>query len=909
MTEFLQFALLGLGAGAAYTLVALGLVLVYRASGVINFSHGAMAMVGGFVFYELNQTHHWAFATALGGSAVAIALLGILIFHGVVRPLRRSSPLTQVVATLGVLTILEAAATIRYKATVFSVESVFPSVPHQVGSIIVPEDRLWLTGITVVVTAALWAGSRFLRVGLATTAVAENEEAAAGLGWSPALISTVNWGLGGVLAAAAAVLIMPLSGLSVATMSALLIPALAVALAAGFSSFSVVLIAGLALGVAQSEMTRYAASVQGAQEALPFVAIIAILSIRGTAVPLRGHLLDRLPRLGAGGLRLRSVAPVAACGVAFTLLVSQEWQQALGTSFIVAIMLLSIVVVTGYAGQVSLAQYAIGGIGALAAGHLVADSGWPFPAAIVFGVAAAALAGACLAIPIVRARGITLAIATLGLGYAIQQAVFNNGSLTGSAAGLTVGPQEVFGVSVDPVLKPGNYAVLSLLFLLGCSWVVCNIRRGRAGRRLIAVRANERAAAALGISVAGAKVYAFCVASALAGLGGTLLAFQDYSILYSQTFDPLNSITAVTLAVLGGVGFVLGPLMGSTLAEGGFPGGLISNQFGDGAQWLVLIGGVFVVVTLLLNPNGIAFANVRFTTAIRRRLARGVGNEGDQSGDSADARPRVAERDTVRVGRADLEVDGLTVRFGGVVAVDDVGLRVAAGEVVGLIGPNGAGKTTVMDAVSGFVRGSSGRVTLDGVAIDSWAPHRRARAGLHRSWQSSELFEDLTVADNLLVAADRRDSWAYVADLVRPQNPTLSGVAGAAIREFGLADDLSRQADELAYGTRRLVAIARAVASETRVLLLDEPTAGLGRRHTAHIGTLIRRMADEWGLAILLVEHDVSLVMSTCDRIVVLDFGKKISEGTPAEVAADPLVQAAYLGEATDSTRSVSSSY
>jgi ABC-type branched-subunit amino acid transport system ATPase component len=200
-------------------------------------------------------------------------------------------------------------------------------------------------------------------------------------------------------------------------------------------------------------------------------------------------------------------------------------------------------------------------------------------------------------------------------------------------------------------------------------------------------------------------------------------------------------------------------------------------------------------------------------------------------------------------------------------------------------------------------------VTLDGVAIDSWAPHRRARAGLHRSWQSSELFEDLTVADNLLVAADRRDSWAYVADLVRPQNPTLSGVAGAAIREFGLADDLSRQADELAYGTRRLVAIARAVASETRVLLLDEPTAGLGRRHTAHIGTLIRRMADEWGLAILLVEHDVSLVMSTCDRIVVLDFGKKISEGTPAEVAADPLVQAAYLGEATDSTRSVSSSY
>jgi ABC-type branched-subunit amino acid transport system ATPase component/ABC-type branched-subunit amino acid transport system permease subunit len=896
VTDVLQFAVLGLGAGAAYTLVALGLVLVYRASGVINFSHGAMAMVGGFVFYELDQTHHWAFATALAGSTVVVALLGVLVFQAVVRPLRKSSPLTQVVATLGVLTILEAAATLRYKAAVFSVESVFPSVPHQVGSVIIPEDRLWLTAITAVVTAALWAGSRFLRVGLATTAVAENEEAAAGLGWSPALISTVNWGLGGVLAAAAAVLIMPLSGLSVATMSALLIPALAVALAAGFSSFLGVLLAGLALGIAQSELTRYASSVQGAQEALPFVVIIAILSLRGTAVPLRGHLLDRLPRLGTGTLRARALVPVAAVGVGFTLLVSAEWQQALGTSFIVAIMLLSVVVVTGYAGQVSLAQYAIGGLGALAAGHLVADRGWSFVPAIVVGIAAAAAVGACLAIPIVRARGITLAIATLGLGYAIQQAVFNNGSWTGSAAGLTVGPQKVFGISVDPVLQPGNYAVLSLLCLLVASWVVCNIRRGRAGRRLIAVRTNERAAAALGISVAGAKVYAFCVASALAGLAGTLLAFGDYSILYSETFDPLNSITAVTLAVLGGVGFVLGPLVGSTLAEGGFPGGLIAQHVGDGAEWLVLIGGAFVVVTLLLNPNGVAFSNVGLANAIRRRLA-GRRAQVDELGHTAEAAPSLVGQGSIVVEHADLVVDGLTVRFGGVVAVDDVSLRVSSGEVVGLIGPNGAGKTTLMDAATGFVRASSGHVTLDGIAIDKWSPHRRARAGLHRSWQSPELFEDLTVADNLLVAADRRDAMAYAADLVRPQNPTLSGVAGAAIREFGLADDLSRPADELPYGTRRLVAIARAVASETGVLLLDEPTAGLGYQQTAHLGTLIRRMADEWGLAILLVEHDVSLVMSTCDRIVVLDFGRKIAEGTPAEVAANPLVQAAYLGE------------
>jgi ABC-type branched-subunit amino acid transport system ATPase component len=434
-----------------------------------------------------------------------------------------------------------------------------------------------------------------------------------------------------------------------------------------------------------------------------------------------------------------------------------------------------------------------------------------------------------------------------------------------------------------------------LVGLVLCSWIVCNIRRGRAGRRLIALRANERAAAALGISVAGGKVYAFCVASALAGLGGILLAFQGYSIIYSQTFDPLNSITAVTLAVLGGVGFVLGAPLGSTLAEGGFPGGLISSHVGNGAEWLVLVGGVCVVVTLLLNPNGIAFSNVAAMARLRRRLGAREPDAAEPRTDTSDLSGG-AKTESIRVEKTDLSIDDLTVRFGGVVAVNEVSFSVQPGEVVGLIGPNGAGKTTLMDAVTGFVK-ASGVVKLNGTVINDWTAHRRARAGLHRSWQSSELFDDLTVADNLLVAADRRDSWAYLTDLVRPQDPALSGIAGAAINEFGLSEDLGRQADELAYGTRRLVAIARAVASETGVLLLDEPTAGLGHAQTAHIGKLIRRMADDWGLAILLVEHDVSLVMDTCDRIVVLDFGRKIAEGTPTEIAADPAVQAAYLGE------------
>jgi len=230
-------------------------------------------------------------------------------------------------------------------------------------------------------------------------------------------------------------------------------------------------------------------------------------------------------------------------------------------------------------------------------------------------------------------------------------------------------------------------------------------------------------------------------------------------------------------------------------------------------------------------------------------------------------------------------------------AIDGVSLEVHPGEVVGLIGPNGAGKTTLIDVVTGFTRAQVGTVTLDGVEIDRWSPRRRARAGLARSFQSLELFEDMTVRDNLRAASDRRDRLAYLWDLVWPRNPPLHGTAVAAIREFDLEGDLDRLPRELPYGKRRLVAIARAVATRGSILLLDEPAAGLDEQETAELGALVRRLATEWELGVLLIEHDVSMVMSVCDRIVALDFGRTIATGTPAAIRENDAVVAAYLGE------------
>jgi sulfate-transporting ATPase len=230
---------------------------------------------------------------------------------------------------------------------------------------------------------------------------------------------------------------------------------------------------------------------------------------------------------------------------------------------------------------------------------------------------------------------------------------------------------------------------------------------------------------------------------------------------------------------------------------------------------------------------------------------------------------------------ATLVARGVTVRFGGVTAVNDVSLEVKPGEVVGLIGPNGAGKTTFIDAITGFVRPASGEVRLGEQRIDGWSVARRSRAGVSRSFQSLELFEDVSVRENLRAASDTRDRLAYLSNLIRPANKPLPAAVLAAIAEFGIADELDLLPSDLPYGRRRLVAVARAVASEPSILLLDEPAAGLDEDETRELGQLVRGLARN-------------------DRLTVLDFGSVIAAGETLEVSLDPKVVAAYLGEPTD---------
>jgi ABC-type branched-subunit amino acid transport system ATPase component/branched-subunit amino acid ABC-type transport system permease component len=898
LEEVLRFALLGLGVGALYSLASQGLIVIYRGSGVLNFALGAMGMVGVYLQWELHNEHGWAFIpSAIVGVAFS-ALVGALTYVFIMRPLRRVSPLVRVIATLGVLTTLQAIAVLRYGTSPKFVPSELPTKVLNIHkTIAISEDRLILVGIAIVLTTVLWLLYKRTRFGVGTTAVAENERVASALGWSPDRIATINWALGSGIAGFAAILIAPIVTLQITVMTSLILAATAAALVAGFRSFPIALLAGIVIGIAQTELNRYVTQ-PGFGESVPFIVIIIMLVFRGQAIPLRDHFLQRLPSVGSGRIRPQVLIPAVALVCLVISVLNPVWIDSVNVTIAYAVILLSIVVLTGYAGQLSLAQFAIAGFGAWIAGRLVATTDVSFLPAMVIAVLATVPVGALFALPAVRTRGINLAIVTLGLGVAIELMIFRNSALTGNFIGTRVGEANLLGWDIDSIGHPARYAFFSLALFLICALVLSNVRRGASGRRLIAVRTNERAAAALGIGVPAAKLYAFGLSAGIAALGGILYAFRLETIDYTQ-FTSFISILLVGLALIGGLGYLFGAMLGATLAAGAFGQQILNEVFGQSVgKYIGLISGLSIIALVLLNPDGIARAQIDQLGWIADKLTKRF----PRLRRGPKPREPLPQASLERVPPATLAVRELGVSYGRNIAVDDVSLEVRPGKITGLIGPNGAGKTTLIDAVTGFTAMRAGSVALDGEPITKWSVARRARHGVGRSFQSLELFEDSTVLENLRVASDPPGALTYLRDLVWPKTPSLPGVVVAAIKEFGLEDDLDRQVSDLPYGKRRLLAIARAVAMHPQILLLDEPAAGLGSLETEELADLVKRLASDWGMGVLLVEHDVNFVMSVCDYIVVLDFGREISRGAPAEVRNDPAVIASYLGEETEAT-------
>ena len=907
MREIVLFVFLGLSIGALYAIAAQGLVLIYRASGVLNLAQAGFATLGAYAYYELTLDGRLPLGAALVLATLIGAFAGVVFYVLVLRPMRESSPLAKVVATLGVLVVAQATAVLIYSHDVLAVRSILPTRSVSIWDINLGFDRVLLFVIGVALTLVLWLIYRYSKFGRVTSAVAESELATASLGHSPDLIAGANWAIGCGLAALAGALFAPITFLEPNQLGLLILPAIAAALLGGFSSFPLAFAAACAIGVAESLSTRYI-NTTGLREAVPFLAVIIFLVVTGRGLPLRSHIADRLPRVGTGRIRPVPIAiATVVVGALIFAVVPSNWSAFVAVTIAWAVLCLSVVVVSGYAGQLSLAQFVLGGASAFAAAKLMSTQGIPFVLAFPAAIAVAIVVGGIVGIPALRTRGINLAIATLGLAVAIFALVLNNVGYTGGIYGVVIDPPTLFGWGIGSRAHPERYALFAFVMLMIVMVAVANLRRGAVGRRLLAVRSDERAVAVLGVSVYATKMYAFMLAATIAGVGGTLLAFLQSSIVFNR-FDVFTSINLVTATVVGGVGFVGGALFGATLLPGGITTRLM-NEVGI-SEWLPLIGGLFVLLVVRLGGDGLfelhreAFHQIGQN--LRRLIPRRAASRADPSTEpsavvSESESASVETREQITVPPVNLTIDGLTVRFGGVTAVDDFALELVPGRIHGLIGPNGAGKTTVIDAITGFVSCECDMLRLGEADIRRWAPVARARSGIGRSFQSAGLFADMTVRENIAVGCDDRARKRYLTDLVYPGQIHLSDAAQAALHEFELTQSLDASVESLPFGRRRLVAIARAIASAPSVLLLDEPAAGLDQEESVELAGLIQSLAHEWGIAVLLVEHNVDLVLSVCDEITVIDHGATlVSAASPTEVREHPAVLEAYLGKEPD---------
>ena len=484
-----------------------------------------------------------------------------------------------------------------------------------IGSLRVPADRYILAAIAIAVTAVLWAGYRLTRLGLSTRAVADNEYGAVLVGISPTTVGVLNWMLGSVLAALVVVLAAPVIRLDPSTTSLLVVPAIAAALPGRLDSLWVALFTGLGIGMLQSELLNLQREWEwlpdvGLQQGIPFLVILLSLMVRGGVLPGRGDIAtNRLPRVPAAGHNGLLAVASAAVAIVATLLVGSEWRTAIIVSAIGTIVALSVVVITGYVGQISLAIFAIAGIAAFSTVRFLDNLSIPFPLAPILGVGVAVVAGQIAGLPAIRVRGLNLAIATLAAAVAVEELVFKLGWFTGGLAGSTVESPSLFGIdlgisAVGDAFPRKTFGVIVILLAAIAMIMVGNIRSGTAGRRWLAVRANERAASASGINVAQAKLSAFAVSSALAGVAGVLLAYQR-TIVSVGSFVVFASLVTVALTYLAGITSPVGALVAGTLTAGGLLTVLL-NSLSDGAsEYQFAVSGLFLVVAAIRIPTGI----------------------------------------------------------------------------------------------------------------------------------------------------------------------------------------------------------------------------------------------------------------------------------------------------------------
>jgi branched-chain amino acid transport system permease protein len=647
MSQILLFVILGLGPGALIAGLALGVVLNYRASGMVNLAVGGVAMIGAYVFYGLKTGGYlwlppfpfapdrvglggpWATVPALAVALGVSGLIGVVMELLVVRPLRQATPLSKLLASLGVLSILQAAVVLRFGSTGQSAPAALPNGPSDVVRVfgtLLPSAQLIIPCIVIFITVVLVAVYRFTRFGLAARAAQDNEVGALLAGLSPNTLSMTSTVLGCLLAGGLGVLVAPSTQLDSTTIALMIIPALGAAVLASFTSFGIAAAAGLFMGVIQSLLiylqtkswfpTAGGAALPGLDVLTYFLIIVVAMFLRGSKLPQRGALVHK--RLPIAPPVRRITRPTVIGGVACVvalLVFPFDFRQALINSMIGMIVCLSLVVIIGFVGQLSLAQLALSGVAALLVSKVAIHLGLGFPIGPIIGVGAATLLGVATAVPALRVRGVNLAIVSVAVAVAIENFWFDNSSWAAGTSGAAPVPTpHLFGLDLGVnahFLFTGSnvpspvFGFVCLVAVIGVVLLVAGLRSSSLGQRMLAVRANERVAAGAGIDVRGVKLTAFAISSFIAGIAGVLYAY-DYTAVAASQYDIVAGLAFVGFAYIGGITSITG----AVIAGLGVTDGLISHAsqkwLGIPIEYQLFIAGIALVMTVVMRPEGIA---------------------------------------------------------------------------------------------------------------------------------------------------------------------------------------------------------------------------------------------------------------------------------------------------------------
>lgn len=923
MTITQQVIFNGAVTGVTYGLLAVGIVLIYRSTGVINVAHGELGAFGAALLAMLVVKWDVNFFVALAAALAAGAILGAVVEVVVVRRLSRSPRVILFVATLG-------AAQLLFLCTLslpnLLTNERYPTPARktwQVGEITVRSEQMLILVLVPIMTAALAYFLERTKYGTAVRASAENPDAARMSAINVKAVSTLVWVIAGVLATVTAVLIAPLHGGTavgaVALGPSLLLRALTAALIGRMQSLPLAIVGGVAIGVVEAALFFNYFDEPGLIDAVLFaVVLVSVLGIarrQRRSEPVQS--MSFSPRLRPVPSQLEQLwwvrrlpvivtSALLAVAVVLPVVVTKPSRHFLYASMmLLAIVALSLTLLTGWAGQLSLGQFAFVGLGAMLTTAFVrgVEAEWlgrrleapkmSFEAAVLLSAAVCVVAAMVVGSPALRIRGLFLAMTTLAFAVMAQTWLLGRPFLLGGSSIVRL-PRARWGNSFS-LESQRNYYYVCLAVLCVCGVVMSRIRRSGVGRSLVAVRDNEQNAAAFTVSPLRMKLLAFGVSGAFAGLAGGLIAGLRVQF-GPDAFGPEESLRVVAIAVIGGLSSIWGAVLGALWVIG------LPTLFGDSEEVRLLTSGAGLLILLLYLPGGLVQVAYSVRDAVFAFVAARM--QVPAVGPRPDPIPaRVvsdAHRGAVNADGVALRAAGVSVRFGGSLALDNVDLTVGSGEVVGLIGTNGAGKSTLMNAIGGFVT-ASGRIELLGTDATRHAPSQRARLGLGRTFQQADLFPDLTVRDTVRVALEARRRSRLV--------PTVLGLPGARrverltraeadelIAFFGLGRYADAFVDELSTGTRRIVELACLIALEAKVLCLDEPTAGVAQRETEAFAPLVLRIREELGASLLVIEHDMPFIMGISDRVYCLEAGSVIAEGTPEAVRNNPAVIASYLG-------------